>query len=60
MEHTDDGQPIDELVQEDPAECEYCHGEGKIPKLVLEQGDNMPPGGEWVESGELEDCICKI
>lgn len=40
--------------------CEYCHGTGEVPKLMLDNSDNMPSGGAWVESGELETCICKI
>lgn len=60
-EKTDDNQPIDELVEEEPADvCEYCKGEGKVPKLILDNSENMPSGGEWVDSGELETCICRI
>ncbi len=52
---------FEELVEEEPADvCEYCKGDGKIPKLILDTSENMPSGGEWVDSGELEDCICKI
>lgn len=41
-------------------DCPHCDGTGEVPILIKEEGDNIMPGGHWVESGKYEKCVCVL
>lgn len=43
---------------EQEEKCPHCDGEREVPVLIKETGDNVMPGGYWVESGEYQKCVC--